>query len=755
MNKEIKNIVYYTFESETGPRTQTCIFYMDGSVRNTNEEEGQELQAALKNGEITPRDPSKVHIYKMTGEELERDFKYLKGRGEDIEFADENIEEDNKNKKGIAEILKTITGINLIKRLRDKKKAKNETQEESQEIEEVEADPEVEEEKEKKSFIEVLKTITGVNLANKLKNKYKAKKTAYKAKKASEPKKEEGKLKKFFKKTFIGKIARRVAALVTAATILFIPGCSSKNQNTADKEPTAIKSMAEMGTDDLLKETLSFAGILKLSKSETQKNFMFNISQALSTYNINFAKAYTEQGKDIKAALTWDEAVAMAIVYNNYSKEELIEIFNGADLDVVALTDAYKTANLQLMGAHVIETEAYPVDMSQLLKDDQAKAFYKKYHDMFLACKKATGTDQINKVNAFYQELYKDFPINEKVREEGIAHSDSRKSVESYKFSVIPMVSASEMLFQNLKTDKTLQDKAIAYLNDVGVCNRANDLIERAVTINLMTKSEDDCVNYDILKNAKISELKDAKAYGISDEERDLSKLDIFKKALNADSKFTKNSAMTTTTTKTVTEYRTETTKEITKDRDQAIKAAGTDKVSIAEKEADKNVERENEVARIDAEKKADEEAKRQQEKADTEKKNLENDIAQNDKDLQEKIDEANKDINNGQSVSEKDFGDHDVDFDNDHSDKDGKLNDSVKDITTDPSGDMTDQPLPDPNAEDEYVSTPSKKATDQTIYEYEEPYTMTNEEKAAAIVELMANETANVENTKTYTYHK
>ena len=88
MNKEIKNIVFYTFESETGPRTQTCIFYMDGSVKNTNEEEGRELQEALKKGEITPRDPSKVHVYKMTGEILERDFDLLKGRGEDIEFAD-------------------------------------------------------------------------------------------------------------------------------------------------------------------------------------------------------------------------------------------------------------------------------------------------------------------------------------------------------------------------------------------------------------------------------------------------------------------------------------------------------------------------------------------------------------------------------------------------------------------------------------------------------------------------------------------
>ena len=57
---------------------------------------------------------------------------------------------------------------------------------------------------------------------------------------------------------------------------------------------------------------------------------------------------------------------------------------------------------------------------------------------------------------------------------------------------------------------------------------------------------------------------------------------------------------------------------------------------------------------------------------------------------------------------------------------------------------------MPDPNADDKGNSNSS---SDQPIYEYEEPYTMTNEEKAAAIVEAMANAQTE-EQAKVYTYH-
>lgn len=720
MEKEIKNIVFYTFESETGKRTQACVFYTDGTVKNTNEEEGAEdVITLMKSKGIGPKEYHKIvnkhYVYETTGEDFEEDFEeYL-----------------NKKEKYMAKKDRNIKA--LLKRL--SKKQKSNTEEDTDERGE--------------KFWRVLQTITGVNLVWGLKEKYLAKKRAVEEANKSKPKKEEGKFKKWFKKTFIGKITKRVAALITAVTILFVPGCSNaKTEKGPEATPTTINETQEINTDDLIKEVTSFAGMLKLSKSDVQKAFMNNISESLDNFNIKFANAYVEKDKNIKAALSWDEVISLALVYNDYNKDQLIQIFNGADLNTTKLEDAYKTGVLQLMGAHVIETRENKVDMSSLLESQEAKDFYEKYHELFLKCKEATGQEQINRVNEFYQELYKDFPITEKVREEGIAHSDSRNSIETYKFSIIPMVSAAEMLYQNLAIDKTLQDKAVAYLNDIGVCNRANDVIEKAALVNLSASKNNDYIDYNILKQAKITELIDEDAYVVDDAHRDLSELDSFKNKVNISFTYT-NGTFTGEYTTTTTKYRTETTSTTT-NRSQAVSSTSENKVAVAERQASSRLDAENAQARREAEKAADAEAKRQQEQADAERRQQEEKIAQDEKDLQDKINQANKDINNGQTVNEDDFGDHNVDFDNNHSDNKGNLNDSVKDVTTDGTGDKTNEPLPDPNADDKGNSNSS---SDQPIYEYEEPYTMTNEEKAAAIVEAMANAQTE-EKAKVYTFH-
>lgn len=742
MEKEIKNIVFYTFESETGERTQACVFYTDGTVKNTNEEEGvEDVITLMKSKGISPKEYKRIinkhYVYKTTGEDLEEYFEeYLTKKEKYTPKKDRNI--------------KTLFK-NLFKRKKEgsKKVIDKEEKKPKTVVEETKPEAEKNTEERKEKFWRVLQTITGVNLVWGLKEKYLAKKRAVEEANKSKPKKEEGKFKKWFKKTFIGKITKRVAALITAVTILFVPGCSNaKTEKGPEATPTTINETQEINTDDLIKEVTSFAGMLKLSKSDVQKAFMNNISESLDNFNIKFANAYVEKDKNIKAALSWDEVISLALVYNDYNKDQLIQIFNGADLNTTKLEDAYKTGVLQLMGAHVIETRENKVDMSSLLESQEAKDFYEKYHELFLKCKEATGQEQINRVNEFYQELYKDFPITEKVREEGIAHSDSRNSIETYKFSIIPMVSAAEMLYQNLAIDKTLQDKAVAYLNDIGVCNRANDVIEKAALVNLSASKNNDYIDYNILKQAKITELIDEDAYVVDDAHRDLSELDSFKNKVNVSFTYT-NGTFTGEYTTTTTKYRTETTSTTT-NRSQAVSSTSENKVAAAERQASSRLDAENAQARREAEKAADAEVKRQQEQADAERRQQEEKIAQDEKDLQDKINQANKDINNGQTVNKDDFGDHNVDFDNDHSDNKGNLNDSVKDVTTDGTGDKTNEPLPDPNADDKGNSNSS---SDQPIYEYEEPYTMTNEEKAAAIVEAMANAQTE-EQAKVYTYH-
>lgn len=165
---------------------------------------------------------------------------------------------------------------------------------------------------------------------------------------------------------------------------------------------------------------------------------------------------------------------------------------------------------------------------------------------------------------------------------------------------------------------------------------------------------------------------------------------------------------------------------------------AGLERVEQAENAASAGIKRANDQARTDAERTADEEAKRQQEEADRTRDEHNEEVAKDEKDLQDKIDDANKNQNACGKVNENDLG-HNTDFDNNHSDKDGNLDDSVKDITTDDSNDKTNEPLPDPNASEKMA--PSINKSGQTIYEYDEQ-DLTQEEKVAAVeamVEAMA----------------
>ena len=89
MNKRIKNIVFYKFWDPTReePMQQACIFYEDGTVKNTTYEEGQELANVIVAEEKVATKAEFVklintkRIYALTGKEFENRFKEFLGTG--------------------------------------------------------------------------------------------------------------------------------------------------------------------------------------------------------------------------------------------------------------------------------------------------------------------------------------------------------------------------------------------------------------------------------------------------------------------------------------------------------------------------------------------------------------------------------------------------------------------------------------------------------------------------------------------------
>ena len=450
----------------------------------------------------------------------------------------------------------------------------------------------------------------------------------------------------------------------------------------------------------------SYEELLKVTKSEPQKTAMTTVATTLNGFNDEFANAHKEEGKDVRAALTFEEITALQQAYNNYSNDEIRAIFNGATIKSDEMSRAYKDANLQLMGAYVISTRENPVDMSGLINSEEGKEFYKKYVNLFLDAKEATGDDKLAKIELFYAEVKKDFPITNEVRTEGIAHADDYATIEPYKLSVTPIISAAEIMFQNYKVDHTLNDGEIDFLNDLGLCNFADETFERIETLTLTTPEDNKNPLYTQYRDAIVYMMKQEGNYYVDDEHRELTKLDAFQEQVNWNTYGGRwvYSGSTYTTTETHTETKTWTETETTTHTEETREEKPI--TEEAKQEVDQQIEEENEEAREEALEEAEQVRQEMQEEADREAEKIEEEVKQDEIDLEENIEDANEQIEENNSdedktndtpVNEDDLG-HGVEFAPEHQDGEGNLNDSVENITTDPHGDETGLDFPDPN---------------------------------------------------------
>ncbi len=555
----------------------------------------------------------------------------------------------------------------------------------------------------------------------------------------NEAPKKEGIIKRLINKIKKSPIGVKIAAIAVSAAMIFGLGAGShscfrrqtlegamNNSNIAsmsifDESENNINGIIITG-DNSTYNNLTVQQLLDVTTNKAQKDSMSNLHTSIIGFNQAFADAHagsyqSESGEtiNVRAALSFDEMVALQQAYNDYSKTELKAYFNGADIDKDTITRAYKDASLQLMGAYVIETNENPVDMSGLINTDEGKEFYNRYHQMFLAAKTATGDDKLEKIKAFYTAVKQDFPITQEVRTEGIAHADDYASLASYKLSVAPMIAAGEMMWQNYEVDETLDDSTIDFLNDLGLCNYAENKFEKIEMISLTSESDSTNPLYEQYKEAFEKELKEQNIYVIDDEHRELSKLQEFQDAVNWHFEngeiYSYSSGVTMTSSETYQEtssYQTSSTSYTTEQTRENVDASQVpeDVKKKLDDKVDSEIASENDQAKQEAEKKAEEAQKEMQTEEDKKADQIEEEVKKDDEKLQDQIDQANDTINdnnkdqdssNDNKVNESVF-DGNVDFDDDHSDENGNLDDSVKDITTDGTGDQTGEELPDPN---------------------------------------------------------
>lgn len=715
-SKRIANIVFYKFYDGKKIVTNACIFYRDGSIVNGSYNDGiSACEELVKELNITSKDAFKeminrdiVHV--MSGKDFRNNFSNFvcsESVKDDVVETQKNQEATLDTTESMDDVVPVVAPIPTpVVETEEEEINEDTTSNENDETDEVVNDGSTEE-TEKKEEDSFDSSIEDEDLKNNEIAEKKPKKNGFFTK-----------IGNFFKRPI-----RKLVACVTALAIgLGLYGCASRttkegkmtNSNLTSYTDLSGKTTGLGGKIPFVSDNndyyddYTFEQLLKVTNNKTQKTAMSSLGTAINGFNGDFAGSYVENGNQVRAALSFDEMVSLQQAYNDYSKNEIKAYFNGADIRADQLTRSYKDASLQLMGAHVMETRDNPVDMSSLLETKEGKDFYNKYHEMFLAAKEATDkADKEAKVSAFYKAVREDFPVTQEVRTEGIAHADAYATIESYKLSVTPMIAAAEMLYQNLDVDYTLNDSEIDFMNDIGLCNYAEKTFERIETIVLTSDEDNTNPLYEQYRQSIIESLKEKGQYFIDDEHRDLSKLQSFTKAVNwhfdiigeeasySESYGSQTYQTTSSYTKSATSYRTEETR-----TEKPIPASEKAKI-------DNEIAKENAAAKAEGEKKAAEKQQEIQATEDKKGEQIREEIKREEADLQAKIDEANKKIDennkdndksNDTPVNESDFGDHNVHFDDKHSDSQGNLDDSVKDITTDSTGDQTNAPLPDPN---------------------------------------------------------
>lgn len=360
---------------------------------------------------------------------------------------------------------------------------------------------------------------------------YGTKKLLRNNKKANKKQKTKNKMTSFIKKTY-----KRALAITTAAVIAMAGLGSCKNNKETVPNPKTIEetnnNLNNQSTDPVFDpveivdmnennfEQLSFLELVNISTNQTQKLEMTKIGNYLDYFNSVFASKYLEDQKpNIKAALSWEEVMALNLVYNNLSQEEIIAMFNDYTIDSSDFINNYKKATLELIGAYVVQTRETPVKADLLVNTTEAKNYINKMNNLLLRIKETSGDNQVNAINTFYQQLYNDFLTNSTITD-----------IQSYKFAITPMVAAVDMISKNLSFDHNIGDQVIQYFENIDlnqlVENKMNQMeVITAPKIYDVTNPE-----YQLFVDTKVSELEANGIYYSNDKNRDLSQLNSFQK---------------------------------------------------------------------------------------------------------------------------------------------------------------------------------------------------------------------------------
>lgn len=234
---------------------------------------------------------------------------------------------------------------------------------------------------------------------------------------------------------------------------------------------------AKANTDDDKKQendsrTTYFDSLLNKLEEGPKKTAIQLVHGSTKSFNDTLSGNIMKEGEDKRLAHSWEENMASYLAFNQFTDEELFQIFDTYKINATDLYDQLKLSNMKEMLYYARATESSGRDY--LIQSEEGKTFFRSYEDLVLEYNRATTKEEKTEIaKEFFAKVRNDFPITS---EDKVGFIHTEKAYEDYHYAVTPMISAMEIMNRNLGVSLTNQE--IEYFNELGMCNFAEEKFE-------------------------------------------------------------------------------------------------------------------------------------------------------------------------------------------------------------------------------------------------------------------------------------
>lgn len=249
------------------------------------------------------------------------------------------------------------------------------------------------------------------------------------------------------------------AGVLTGGAIL---GAKNNDAEANVSEDDIVYQYQDENVDLVLNENL-----LENIQNEIQSEFVMSTMKLIETFHEQTHKTENfrlEADQDKYLDFTWDEAVALNLLLNDYTDEELAQIFENYELDAISLRDNFNAAWSKLSVYYMNAIE--PSGISELIKNDDARNFFIEGERVVLDFNKNPSRETAANVHRF---AYYNYVISGATTTYATQYNFDARNTENKADSLVSYLTVSPLygfLNMNSVTPKMVEEYLVTHLDD-------------------------------------------------------------------------------------------------------------------------------------------------------------------------------------------------------------------------------------------------------------------------------------------------